>query len=189
MFAASDVHQHGPSWHHRKRTSAEDALCFPCQRQQADGDIGLIEKRLKLVAAMENGNLCGPPRRANPRRDLEAERLQHQRRRFGHHSEAQKTDAPVLGPDDRCPAPFSIDLSRMISRHVAMETQNVHDDIFSHHWITAWRFHFTKWDLRQFWMFDKGLHSGRTAEHGFQIREYGKQVEIWVEEFNVVDVP
>ena len=95
----------------------------------------------------------------------------------------------MLGPDDRGPPPFPVGLSRLISRHLAMETQNVHDDIFSHHWITAWRFHFTKWDLRQIWMFDKGLHSGRTAEHSFQIREDGEQVEIWMHECKVFDVP
>ena len=61
MLAASDVHQHGASRHHGKRAGAEDALGFPCQRQQADGDIGLIEKRLELIAAMENRDLCGLP--------------------------------------------------------------------------------------------------------------------------------
>ena len=70
-----------------------------------------------------------------------------------------------------------------------METQDVHDDIFRHHRIAARRFHFAKRDLRQFWMFDNVLHSGRAAEHGFQIREGGEQVEIRMHECEVFDVP
>lgn len=44
-----------------------------------------------------------------------------------------------------------------------METQNVHNNILSHR-IIAWRFHFAEWDLRQSWMFDKRIHSRRTAD-------------------------
>src|SRR5215472_10195879 len=62
MFAAPDVYQHGPSRHHGKGASAEDALRFPCQRQQADSDIGLIEEGFKLTATVESGDLCGRPR-------------------------------------------------------------------------------------------------------------------------------
>ena len=69
-----------------------------------------------------------------------------------------------------------------------MEAQNVHDDVFRHHRIAARRFHLAERDLRQFWMLDDVIHAGRAAEHGFQIREGGEQVEIRMHEGEVFDV-
>ena len=69
-----------------------------------------------------------------------------------------------------------------------MEAQDVHDDVFRHHRIAARWFHLAERDLRQFRMLDEGLHAGRTAEHGFQVREGGKQVEIRMHEGEVFDV-
>ena len=158
------------------------------QRQQADGDVGLAEKRLELIAAVEDRDLGGLPRRAHPGGDLEAERLQHQRRRLGHHAEAQEADAPLLGPDDRHPAPFPIGLGRLVARHVAMEAQDVHDDVFRHHRIAARRLDLAERDLRQLRMLDECLHAGRAAEHGFQVREGGKLIEIRMHEGEVFDV-
>ena len=61
MPAAPDVHQHGASRHHGERARAEDALGFRRQRQQADRDVGLLEKRLELIGAMENRDLFALP--------------------------------------------------------------------------------------------------------------------------------
>jgi len=41
---------------------AENALGLRRQRQQTDGDVGLAEERRELMAAVEEGNLCGRPR-------------------------------------------------------------------------------------------------------------------------------
>src|SRR5690349_24401076 len=104
---------------------------------------------------MEKRNLCGRPWRTNPRRHREAERLQNQRWRPGHHSEAKETYPPLLGPHDGCPAPFSLGLRHLIGGHVAMESQDMHDHVFRHHGIATWRLQFAEWDLRQFWMSDE----------------------------------
>ena len=62
VFAPPDIHQHGSPGHHGERTGAKDALRFRCQRQQADGDIGLVEKRLKLIATVKDRDVRGLPR-------------------------------------------------------------------------------------------------------------------------------
>ena len=130
------------------------------QRQQADGDVGLLKKRLELVRAVKDRHVALVPRMPNPGRDLEPERLQHQRRRFRHHAEAEESDTPLLGPHDRCAAPLPIGLRRLIAGHVTMKTQDVHDDVFRHHRIAAWRLDFAQRGLRQLWMPDKGLDPG-----------------------------
>ena len=86
-------------------------------------------------------------RLAHPGLDREAERLQHQRRRFCHHPKAEKADAAFLGPNDPGPTPLPIGLSRLIARHVAMQPQHVHNDVFGHHRIAARRFDLAEWDL------------------------------------------
>ena len=66
-------------------------------RDIAHGDVGLAEECLELVAAVEQRDLRGRPRRANPCRDLEAQRLQDQRRRRGQDVERQhRCDGLVL---------------------------------------------------------------------------------------------
>src|ERR1700733_7856779 len=122
MLAASDIHQHRPSWHHGKGMPAEYALCFPGKRQQADGDVSLLKKQLKLVGAMINRNVTFRPRVSNPGRDLEPKRLQYERRRFCHHAEAEEADTPLLGTHDRRAAPLPIGLGRLIPRHITMKT-------------------------------------------------------------------
>src|SRR5438045_6421312 len=189
MLAAPNVHQHGAFRHHGERSRAKDAFGFWRQRQQADRDIGLIEKRLKLIATMEDGDLRGLTWRANPPRDWKAERFQDQRGRPGHHPEAEKADAPLLGPSDRHSDPFAPCLRRTIAGHVAMQTQNVHDHVFGHHRIAARRLYLAKRDLRQLAMLDDVVHAGLTAEHGFQIREGGERVEIRMHEREVFDAP
>jgi hypothetical protein len=37
-----------------------------------------------------------------------------------------------LGPHNRCAAPLPVGLSRLIPRHVTMQTKNMHDDVFGH---------------------------------------------------------
>src|SRR5437868_12408855 len=79
---------------------------------------------------MENWHLGTLPRGADPGRDRETERLQHQRRRLRHHAIAEKPDAAFLGSDDPGPTPFPIGLGHLVPRHVAMQPQHVHDDVF-----------------------------------------------------------
>src|SRR5882757_5506080 len=98
MLAAPDIHQHRPSRHHGKGTRAEYALCFPRKRQQADGDVGLLKKWLKLIGTMPDRNVTFLPRISNPGRNFEPERLQHERWRSRHHAEAKESDTPLLGP-------------------------------------------------------------------------------------------
>src|SRR6267378_734439 len=90
-------------------------------------------------------------------------------RRLPDHAVAEEPDTPFLGPNNSRPAPLPIGLSRLITGHVAMKAKYMHDDIFRHHRITARWFDLAEGDLRQFWMVDKGFHSGRAAEHRFQI--------------------
>ena len=188
MLAAPDIHQHGAARHHGEGARAEDPLGFRRQRQQAHRDIGLVEERLELIGPMKNRDLFGLPWRADPGGDLEAERLQHQRGRLGHQSEAEKADAPLLRPEDRCPAPFPVRLRRLIGRHLAMETQHMHDDILGHHRIAARRLHLAQRDLRQFGMLDDVIHPGRPAEHRLQIRKSRQPVEIRMHECEVFDL-
>src|SRR5580658_5260563 len=101
MLAAPDIHQHRPSWHYGKGARAEYALRLRRERQQADGDVGLLKKWLKLAGAVPDRNVTFVPRVANPGRDVEPERLQHERRRFRHHAEAKESDTPLLGPHNR----------------------------------------------------------------------------------------
>jgi len=56
MLAASDVHQHG-ALGIMANVRAQKMPSVSRSAQQADRDIGLMEKRLELIAAMENGNL------------------------------------------------------------------------------------------------------------------------------------
>src|SRR5271165_3309809 len=143
MLAAPDIHQHRPAWHHGKGARAEYALGFPRKRQQADGDVGLLKKRLKLLGAVIDRNVAFLPRVANPGRNLEPERLQHKRRRLRHHAEAEESDTPLLGSHNRCAAPLPVGLSRPIARHVTMKTKDMHDDVLRHHRIAAWRLDLT----------------------------------------------
>ena len=46
-------------------------------------------------------------------------------------------------------------LRRLIARHVAMQTQHVHDDVFRHHRIAARRLDLAERDLRQLRMLDE----------------------------------
>ena len=69
-----------------------------------------------------------------------------------------------------------------------MQAQDVHDDILRHHRIAARRLHLAERDLRQLRMIDDVLHAGRTAEHGFQVREGGQRVEVRMHEREVLDV-
>ncbi len=69
-----------------------------------------------------------------------------------------------------------------------MKAKNVHDDVFRHHRITARRFNLAKRDLRELRVPDKGLHSGRAAEHRFQIRKWRKNIEIGTHEGEVFDI-
>jgi hypothetical protein len=69
-----------------------------------------------------------------------------------------------------------------------MEAQDVHDDVLRHHRIAARRFHLAERDLRPFRMINKAFHPGRTAEHGSEVREGGKLVEIRMHEREVLDV-
>jgi hypothetical protein len=177
-----------PSRHHRKGARAEDPLGFPGQRQQADGDVGLAEKPLEVVAAVKNRDLLLFPRRANPGCDGKAERLQHQCRRLRHHAVAEKPDAPFLGPDDPLPRPLPIGLGRLITGHVAMKAQHVHDDVLRHHRITARRLHLAERGLRQFGMVDKGVYACRAAEHRLQIGKCGKRVEIRMHEGEIFNI-
>ena len=64
----------------------------------------------------------------------------------------------------------------------------MHDDVFRYHRIAAWWFHLAERDLRQLRMLDDVLHAGRTAEHGLQVREGGKLVEIRMHDCEVFDV-
>src|ERR1700735_4266301 len=188
MLAAPDIHQHRPSWHHGKGARAEDALCFPRQRQKADGDVGLLKKWLKLVGAVVDRNATFVPWMSNPGRDLETERLQHERRRLRHHAEAEESDTPLLGSHNRRAAPLPIGLSRLIPGHVTMKTKDMHDDVFRHHRIAAWRLDLAQRRLRQLWMINEGLDPGRATEHGFQIRKTGKRIEIGMHEGEIFDV-
>src|SRR5690348_17067225 len=96
MLAAADIHQHGPAWHHAEGARAEYAFGFSRKRQQADRDIGLLKKRLKLVGTMKNRNLAFVPWIADPRLHLESERLQHHRGRLCHHAKAKESDTPLF---------------------------------------------------------------------------------------------
>ena len=138
---------------------------------------------------MKDRHLGALSRAANPGRDREAERLQHQRRRLRHHAVAKEPDAPFLGPDDPGPTPFAIGLSRLIARHVAMQPQHMHDHVFGHHRIAARRFDLAEWCLGQPRVIDKGLHPGRAAEHRLQLRKFGQEVEIRTHEGEVFDLP
>src|ERR1700722_14949362 len=139
MLATPDIHQHCPSRHHGKGAHTEYSLGFPRQRQQAHRDVGLLKKWLKLAGAVIDRNVTLLPRVSNPGRDLESERLQHECWRLRHHAEAEESDTPLLGPYDRRAAPLPIGLSRLIPGHVTMKTKNVHDDVFRHHRVAAWR--------------------------------------------------
>ena len=157
-------------------------------RVSGNSDVGLIEERFELAAAVKDRHLLVLPRRPNPGGDRKSKRLQHQRRWFRHHAVAEEPDAPFLWPDDPCPQPLSIGLSRLIARHVPMKAQYVHDDVFGHHRIAARRLHFAERHLRQFGMVDKRLDTGRAAEHRFQIGEYRQRVEIGVHEGEILDI-
>ena len=69
-----------------------------------------------------------------------------------------------------------------------MQAQDVHDDVLRHHRIAARRLDLAERDLRQLRMLDEALHAGRAAEHGFQVREGGKLVEIRMHEGEIFDV-
>src|SRR5438034_333526 len=82
----------------------------------------------------------------------EAKRLQHQRRHFRHHAVADEPDAPFLGSDDPFPAPLPFGLGRLITGHITMKAQHVHDDLFGHHRIAAGGSILPSGTLWQLWM-------------------------------------
>ena len=188
MLATPDIYQHRAPRHHCKGASAENPLGFPRQWQQAHRDVGLVQKPLELVPAVEYRHLFLRARRPDPGRDRKAKRLQHQRRRFGHHAVAEKADTPFLGPNDPFAQPLAIGLSRLVARHVAMKAQHMHDDIFGHHRIAAWRLHLAERDLWQFRMIDKRLDPSRAAKHRFQIRKYRQRVKIGMHKGEVFNI-
>ena len=57
MPAAADVYHHRALRHHREGAGAEDAVGLARQRQQADGDVGLVQEPLELVVAVEDRHL------------------------------------------------------------------------------------------------------------------------------------
>jgi 3-hydroxyacyl-CoA dehydrogenase len=73
MFAASDIHEHRAFRHHREGAGAEDAFGFPRQRQQAHGNVGLVQKWLELIETVKNRDLGFLPRVAHPSRNRKAE--------------------------------------------------------------------------------------------------------------------
>src|SRR5262245_49682051 len=73
VLAAPDIYQHRPFGHHGERFSAENPLGLSRQRQQTDGNIGLIEEWFELLLTMVDGNLAGRSRSPYPSRNLELE--------------------------------------------------------------------------------------------------------------------
>ncbi len=69
-----------------------------------------------------------------------------------------------------------------------MQAQDVHDGVLRHHWISARGFDLAEGNFGQLRMLDEALHAGGTAEHGLQVREGGKLVEIRMHEGEVFDV-
>ena len=185
MFAAPDVYQHRSAWHHGECAGAEYALGFPGQRQQAHGDVGLLEEFFQLVGAVINRDLFFVSFVSHPCGDLKTERLQGQGRGFCHFAETQEADSPLFRANDRGAAPFFPGLRRRVAGHVAMETKHVHDDVFRHHWVSAWGLDFAERGFGEFGMRDEGLDPGGAAEHGFQVREVGEGTEIGVHEGEV----
>ncbi len=128
------------------------------------------------------------PRVSYPGRDLEAERLQHQRRRFRHLAEAEESDPPLFRANDRGAPPLLPGLCRRVAGHIAMKTKHVHDDVLRHHRIAAWRLDLAERGVGELGMLDKRLDPSRAAEHGFQVREGRKGIEIGMHEGEVFDI-
>jgi len=118
---------------------AEDALGFRRQRQQADRrNIRLRDNWRELIGAgLGASNLRHPGRVSDPGpRPKSRAILRHARRAFAIMPEAEKADAPLLGPAIGHPEPFAPRLCAPDSQaHVAMQPQHVHDDILRHHRI------------------------------------------------------
>ena len=69
-----------------------------------------------------------------------------------------------------------------------MKTQHVHDNVFRHHRIAARRLDLAERGFGKLGMPDKGLHPSRAAEHGFQVWEGRKGIEIGMHEGKVFDI-
>ncbi len=92
------------------------------------------------------------------------------------------------GRIDPGPAPFAVGLGRLVTGHVAVKPQYVHDDVFGHHRIAAGGLDLAERGLWQSWMVDEGFDPGRPAEHRLQIRQIGKDVEIGTDEGEIFDI-
>jgi hypothetical protein len=69
-----------------------------------------------------------------------------------------------------------------------MEAQHMHDDVFRHHRVAAWRLDLAERNLRQPRMVDERLDAGRAAEHRLQFWEDRQRIEIGMHEGEVFDI-
>jgi hypothetical protein len=144
-----------------------------------------------LIGAVEDFDVRLVARRAHPGGHRKPELFEHQRRRLSHQAEAEKADAPLLGPHDRLAQPFAVGLRDRIARHVAVQPQHVHDRVFGHHRVATRRLDLAERHLRQIRVVDERLNAGRAAEHRLQVRQRRDCVEIRPDErqiFYVVEV-
>jgi len=74
------------------------------------------------------------------------------------------------------------------TRHVTMQTKNMHDDVFGHHGIAAGRLDLAERRIWQLWMVDKGFDPGRAAEHGLQIRKDREGIEVGLHKDEIFDI-
>jgi hypothetical protein len=66
-----------------------------------------------------------------------------------------------------------------------MKTKHMHPDVFRHNRVAARRLDLAQWGLGKPGMPDEGLDPGRAAEHGFQVGEGRKRIEIGMHEGEV----
>jgi hypothetical protein len=102
-------------------------------------------------------------------------------------TEAKEANAALLGPPDRSAQPFAVGLRLLISRHLAMQAQHMHDDVFGHHRIAARRLDLAERRLWQSGVVDECLDPSRAAEHRLEVGQRRDRVEVRPHECEIGD--
>ena len=132
MAAAGHVDDEGPLGQGGESPGIEDTPGGGGQRQQADQDIGPIEKRREAVGTVKGLDSVDRPRRAAPAQHVKAEGLELAPRILPEDADAKHADPAILGPVEGqlLPPPFA--LKALVEVHVPVVAQHVIDRILAH---------------------------------------------------------